>query len=385
MVILFACLIPIITSIILYLFFQHKVLWWEFGIVFLASIITVFTAKLAVEHTSIQSEEYWGAFVDKVEYYEEWDEWIDDTCTRSCCCDSKGENCGTEKYDCSYRKHHDPYWEITTTIGETISITKKEYARIKNLFKNETFSELNRDYYRIDGDKYGCTWDKDSALTVPVTTLHYYENRVKASDASVFHFDDLEEDEIARYDLKEYPPIKDNYKMDAIIGDSSHDAIVANKKLKYINGALGHSKEVCVFVLVFKNQPLEAAFKQEAHWKGANMNEMVVCVGIDDERNVGWCKVISWTPNEALKGDIRDIINSQKKLSLSKFADKLQPALASFQRRDFKEFDYLTVEPSWTAIIVSYVIVIIVNILVSAYVIHNEHEEGGARPYGFRC
>jgi len=383
MVIYLLLLIPIVTAIVLFLFFERRMLWWEFCIPFASSVVLVVLLKLGVDHMSMTSTEYWGSFVERAEYYEEWDEWVDQTCTEECCCDSKGQNCQTRTYDCSYRDYHPPYLVLTNTIGEKVSISQSEYKRIRSILGNEGKTDLHRDYYRIDGDMYSTIWGKDSLTAIPVTTVHSYENRIKASDATVFNFRDLDETDIKRYALKEYPPIQDRYKMDVVLGDSSRDASIANKKLKYVNGKLGHSKELCAFILVFKDQPLEAAFKQEAHWKGANMNEFVVCIGIDAERNVQWCKVISWTTNERLKMDVRSMVDQQKKLDLSGFVDQLSVALTDFKRRDFKEFDYLTVEPSWAAIIFCAIAVILLNILVSWWAINNEHEEGGGH-YRYR-
>lgn len=386
MVILFAILIPVLTAVVLWYFFERQTLWWEFLVPFVVSVVMVIAMKLCVEEASIRSEEYWGSFVEKVEYYEEWDEWVDQTCTRSCCCDSKGQNCSTETYDCSYRRHHDPEWLLINTIGETVFISKQEYERIKSKLGNSTFIDLNRDYYRIDGDMYTSNWNHVASNAIPVTTLHYYENRVKASDASVFHFDDLDEKDIAHYGLKQYPPITDGYKMDAVLGDSTSDAVMANAKLKHLNGALGHSKQVCVFLLVFKNQPLEAAFKQEAYWKGANMNEFVICIGINDDREVQWGKVISWTTNEHLKIDVTNMLNQQKRLDLSSIVDQIHPMIADgFQRRDFQEFNYLTVEPPTWAIVLTYVLVILVNIGISWWITANEHNENDGFNRRFRA
>jgi hypothetical protein len=223
---------------------------------------------------------------------------------------------------------------------------------------------------------YTTEWKSDSLTAIPATTLHYYENRVKAADQSIFHFDPVSNEDILRYKLKSYPDITQYYQMNAVIGDSSQDADIANRKVKYINGLLGHKKEVKVFVLVFKDQPIEAGFYQESYWKGANMNEFVVCIGIDNERNVKWCKPISWTPNELLKVEVKSFVQNQSKLDLSALADYLQVKIdAGFQRRDFKEFDYLTVEPPLWTVLLTYFLTIVANVLVSWWVVNNEFED----------
>lgn len=378
MIIYFALLIPIITAIVLYFWFSRKTLWWEFAVPFVLSLILILSAKAIIEISQVDCKEYWGSFISRIEYYEEWDEWISQTCTRQCCCDSKGENCSTETYDCSYRRYHSPYWQIITTTGETVDISEQEYNRLTKLFGNQKFTDMGRDYYTIDGDKYSCEWMRDSAKAVPVTTVHTYENRIKAADQSVFHFRKVDTSDIKMYGLKEYPSINDDYKQDALMGEYTKDGELANKKLQYINGLLGSKKQVKVFVIVFRDKPIEAALYQESYWSGANMNEFVVCIGMDNARNVKWCYPISWTTSEKLKVDVRQFVTSQSKLNLCSLADYIKVQVdKQFVRRDFKEFDYLTVEPSAGAIIFTFILTILVNLGLSFWIISNEYEEWG--------
>ena len=378
MIIYFAILIPIITAIVLFLLFKHKTVWWEFAIPLASSFLFIVLMKLIIETSQVQCKEYWGSFISRVEYYEEWDEEVSCRHSYDCNCttdDEGNESCSTcyeHAYDVDY---HSPSWQLVTTIGETISISESEYNRLMKLFGNQKFQELNRDYHSNDGDEYFCTWMRDSIKAVPVTTTHYYENRVKVADQSVFHFKKVDTSDIKRFGLKEYP-IVSGYTQNALLGDFSSDGQLANKKLQYINGLLGHKKEVRVFVLVFPNQPIDAGLYQEWHWSGANMNELVICIGTDKDRNVKWCYPISWTPAEKLKSDVKQFVISQNKLDLCKLADYIQPQInKQFIRKDFKEFDYLTVEPPTWAIVLTYILTIIINVGLSAWIIQNEFQE----------
>ena len=376
MIIYGALLIPIIVAFVLYKFFRHETVWWEFTLPVLASIIFTFSAKALIEYSQVQSKEYWGSFIQRIEYYEDWDEWITQTCTRSCCCDADGNNCSTETYDCSYCLYHPPVWQIVTTTDETVSISEGEYNRLKGIYSNETFSELSRDYYTDDGDEYSCAWQNDSLRAIPVTTLHYYENRVKVADQSVFHFREVDTADIRRFNLKEYPNIVNGYEMDALIGDNSPDAKTNNKKFKYLNALLGHKKEVRILVLLFQNQSVEAGLYQEWHWSGANMNEFVVTIGIDKERNVKWCHPFSWTRAEQLKADVKYFVQNQKKLDLGALAGFMGKEVdRQFQRRDFAEFDYLTIEPPTWTVVLTYFLTICLNLGISLWIIRNEYED----------
>lgn len=373
MIIYGALLIPLIIAFILYKYFNRNVIWWELLIPLVTSLLFTFIMKFTIEKVQVSSKEYWGSLVDKVEYYEAWNEYIHQTCTRSCCCDSKGKNCSTETYDCSYVEYHPAYWQIISTNDEVIRISQNEYNVIKQKFNNEQFLELNRNYYTEDGNEYYSKWQNDSATAIPVTTLHHYENRVKAADQSVFHFEKVSQSDIKKYNLKSYPEITEYYKMAAVIGDSSEDALIADKKFQYINGLLGPKKQVRIFVLIFNNQPIDAGLYQEWYWSGANMNEFVICIGIDKDRIVKWCKPISWTRSEILKAEIKNFVQNQNKLNLQAIADYTQTQVdKEFTRRDFKEFNYLTVEPPIWAIILTYLLTILINIGISYWVINND-------------
>lgn len=373
MIIYGALFVPVITAVLLFCFFRQKTAWWEYIAPIFICAAFIFTAKACVEKSQVTSTEYWGSIVERIEYYEDWDEWITQTCSRKCCCDSKGNNCQTTYYDCSYRQYHSAYWQIITTTGETISISQSQYQKIKNKLGNESFVELNRNYYHDDGDMYVCKWNCQNYTAVPVTSQHSYENRIKAADQSVFHFGKITSEDIKKYTLKDYPPIY-TYEMASVVGLSGKDADTANIRLGYLNGILGPKKQVKVIVLVFMNQPLDAALYQEWYWQGGNKNEFVICIGIDKSGSIKWCKPFAWN-NERLKITIRQYVQDQKRLNLTALSDHLYTQLATqWKRKQFKEFSYLTVEPPMGWVITCYIVAILICTLSSLWIIKNEYE-----------
>ena len=362
-----ALLIPLIVVLILFVFYKHQTTWWEFLIPVSVSIILIALMKLGIETAMVKSDEYWGSVVYRVQYYEEWDEWITQTCSSTCCCDSKGNNCQTTYYDCSYREDHPAHWELITTTNETVHIDEAEYNRIKKIMGGEKFTDLHHSYYIINGNEYSCTWNQSKETTVPVTTLHSYKNKVKVADKSIFHFQQVKDSDVVAYKLYSYPKIRNYYQMDAVLGDNTPDGEIANQKLQYLNGALGTKKQVRVFVLLFPNQPVTAGLLQESYWCGGNKNEFIVAIGTDKDRNVTWCYPFSWTKSEKLKIDVKNYVQSQKKLSLDSLADYMLPQISgNFQRLHFKDFDYLTVEPSTGA-----VVAILLNMLLAIWIVAN--------------
>lgn len=372
MIIYAALIIPLITAIVLFAKFKHETAWWEFLIPTSASLVFIIIMKVTIETVQVNCDEYWGSVISKVEYYEEWNEYIHRTCTRSC-----GKNC-TTTYDCSYVAHHSAYWEITTNIGETVRITKEEYNRLKKYFGNSTFVDLHRHYHTKDGDKYVTTWNGNPEKIVSATTQHTYENRVKASDHSVFHFGKVADEDKKRYKLFDYPPIYEAYKQRALLGDSSLIALKADSILRVYNGVLGPKKEVKIFVLIHKNQPLDAGSYQEWLWCGGNMNEFIVSVGVDKNNKVTWCKVISWTPNETLKARVRMGVEVKDSLDLVELAHFIGDEVGKdFVRKDFEEFSYITVDPPLWAVVLTFLLTILLNVGLSMWIVSNEFAESG--------
>ena len=102
--------IPVITCLILLFGFRQFTAWWEYLVVLLPSILlssALYFGLLEIQETDT---EYLGYYVSKVEYYEDWDEWVHQTCTRTWT-DSKG-NTHTETYDCSHSVYHPEYWQM---------------------------------------------------------------------------------------------------------------------------------------------------------------------------------------------------------------------------------------------------------------------------------
>lgn len=216
---------------------------------------------------------------------------------------------------------------------------------------------MSRRYYTIDGDAYVTKYDSDFARIEPVVEDHYYENRVAATN-SVLNYRKITDQEAAKEGAFSYPPVKDNHKQQVILG--VNDSPDAERLLENVNGYLGKSKQAKLFVLVWKNKPISILGLQEAYWKNANKNELVVCVSIDDAGKPQWAGVISWTPSQELKIEVRNFLMSQDKLDLVAFANWIKPEMdAKWKRKHFRDYHYLTVDPPLWAVITTFLLTVL--------------------------
>jgi len=377
MILLSTLLIPFLATIILFFFFKKKVLWWEFTLLFVGSLAVAGISKLCMLNVTSDTE-YWGGVITKVEYHEEWDEWIEQTCSYDCFCstdDDGYETCSTCWEDCSYRDYHGEFWRVYNNLGESWSVNQGEYNRLVNKFgTGKQFVDMRRDYYRIDGNMYRTTWAGDDKTLEATVSTHSYENKVQVS-SDVFNFTVVDTSDIKMYGIYDYPSVHSYYKQSHILGPVSNKN-THEHTMEILNGRLGHDKQLKSFILVFKNKTREAGFKQEAYWKGGNKNEFVLCVGVDDDNNIDWVYPFSWTESQICKVNIRTFVEEQKKFDIGKTIPYMYTELnTNFKRKEFADFEYLTIDPSDKHLFWTYFFSFLVTIGLSIFFIYNNFDD----------
>ncbi len=385
MLIWLALIIPLLTVLFLLIFFKRRVLWWELVIPVIVCAIVTTICKFGTEFSQTLDTEYWGGWVTSAEYYESWDETV--PCTHAkyeTRYDSDGnsyqEFVGYEHaYDVDY---HGPYWQVNDSNGFSKRVRESHWNELVSRFGNKSFVDLHRDYHLNDGDKYVTRWSGEDATLLCYVSKHRYENRVQASK-SVFNFQEVDPEE---HGLFEYPPIN-GYRCSAILGYSGSNNRQATHQLDIINAKLGALKKIRVMILVFVDKPMEAAIAQQNYWKNGNKNELIICVGVNKQKQVQWSHVFSWTEVEKLKVDVRSkvIEQSGETLDLLPVIKWLGPYVKQYWvKKSFDDFDYLTVEPPGWMVVLTFVLTFLASVISSLWVIHNQYRQGMAQRRRYR-
>jgi hypothetical protein len=352
-------IVPAVVTVLLYAYLKDKMEWWFYPIPMVASMVIVYGGKDITEYSMCADTEFWSGFVVKAEYFERWNELHEWDTTDT---DSKGRTTTTHHSEVI---DHPAVWDIIDSNGILVYISPQEFENLAAEFKQRQFVWLGHGY-TIHGNKFEAYWPKTEETIKPVTTSHTYQNRIQCSD-TVFKFKKVKPDEKKLWGLHDYPPIQ-GYTQRSILG--IEDA-VAERKLSLLNAKLGRSKQIKVFILVHKNQPLDAALAQMNYWEGGNKNELVLNIGVDDENEVMWGYVFSWTEAEIFKVRVRDLITDQKKLNLGEIVDKLYPLVeAEWQRKHFKDFNYLQVQTPWWMALVLFFVTVAANIGFVVFVVN---------------
>lgn len=367
-------LYPIIIGALAMYFFKHKVIWWEALIPIGVAILFIIVFRFFVIKSITTDTEYWGGTVQKVEYYEDWNEYIHKTCYHHYKC---GKSTCSRPYDCSYVQYHPASWQITDNNGIVQSISESEYNRLMRQFKQKpTFVELARNSYTNDGDKYVFYWQGEKETFEPMYTEHTYENRVQASH-SVYNYPDVSEEEAKHHGLHKYANIYDGRYQHSILGANKELHKDAEREFTWLNSKLGKAKGLRVWVLLYGSHTPSTGQMQERYWKGGNDNEFVICIGTDSSYSaINWCHVFSWSEVQEPKINVRDFVMRQSKLDLLALAGFVETELSEkFIRKDFKEFSYLTVDPPGWAITWCHIVTLVVTIGITIWSIFNPIEE----------
>lgn len=385
MIIWLSVVLPFLIAGGVYAVFRHRITWWELAIQLVVPIAMTGITKISVEHSQVACTEYWGHYIASAAYYERWNEKV--SCRHPHMVRKTGYRTVTDSNGKSHRESytyyeqegwehpydvddHDPYWEGYLSTGGSVRLSQSGFEQLAVQFGNRSFVNLNRHYFTINGNKYVTDWKREWEKVEPVTTAHTYENRVQAS-RSVFKFADVNP---ADFGLYPHPKIVDYYQR-SVLGNFGSNCILEDKKFDFLNATLGSPRQVRLYVLVFKDKPIQAAMDQEAYWKGGNKNEFVTCIGVNEAKEVQWCHVFSWTEVDILKIEARSFIMDQKALDLIAYGDWLSTAIQEkWRRKNFEEFNYLTVDPPAKAVIWTFAMTLLVSVALATWSVFNSQD-----------
>ena len=332
-----------ITAIFISYLFLKKIKIPESVIVFIVGIAFNFGISEWMKSGSIIDTEYLGYYAVSVQYYEDWDEWVEETCT-----DDDGQ-----KYDCSYRVYHKARWAMVDNGGRYHAIKQREYSDIAE-YVQETpvFNELNRPYYRKDGDMYSVNIPLNR-LSIPVTRTREYPNKIILNE-SLYHYEEIsaaEKHSLGLYDYPEivhysprlvyvYPASLCTYQA-AVQGIDDDDFTLP---MAILNGQTGEY-DLRTFVFVYPDKGSEIAQKQIDYLQLGNFNELLILLGTRGSE-ITWCETHSWEDVPTLRTAVKQwfTVNNHTD-SLRNFPAwyGLQIGAGLWTKKDYRDVDYIRV------------------------------------------
>lgn len=358
MFILFQFIPLVVILCAIYAIIKEITLWEVLLGIALTAVITIAGYKIG-SFIAVQDTEFFSNSIEKIVYYEYWESWVSETCTRTYDCNCSTDKNGsrscdtcTETYDCSYCDKHPEYYEVVLNTGKAKGVTDSYGEIIRNKWKaTEQFLDQDRHIVEWglcgeDGDAYAYFWDKDEKTAFTFCSEHYYENRIQASENLYRDYRKVDQEMAVPY-----PKVLKNGIQKHLIG--YNDANI-EQFLQYVNGVYGKDKQLKFFVYVWNDTvPRSVVENQKAYWLKCNKNEFILCLFVD-EGIVKDIDFITWSEenyNEILT--YNDIPIEQ---TIRKTWEYLKN---NWVRLEFAKFAFITVRPSN----ITFIITLIVNII----------------------
>lgn len=339
------------VAIALYLAFTHKeYIWKEFGIQVGVTFVYVTVAFFALFSTTtdLMDTEYWGGKATKFEYYEEWKEEVTYQESYSCGTSKNPKTCYRTKTRIDY---HSPYWQLKTSNGETLSISRSEYKNASREFGHTEKSLFRSGQVSFgDGDMYYSIPNK----LIPTAVAHTFENLVVAAKETVL-VQQATPETIEMFKkaghLKDYPTQYDDkygaHKLNRIIDTTGvADKLTMRKTLDVISYQYGRSKQVNPIIYIVDADVVDRTFRGvlEAYWNKGKKNDAILILGIDTSNGkVEWSDAIAWTNNTDF---LVDCTNKFKDTNVKTEAKKVVARFGSvigggYIRKPMEEFAFL--------------------------------------------
>lgn len=301
----------------------------------LPSIIILLIIWFSVRASMTHDREYWNGWATHMIYTEQ--EWRTETYTETYT-DAKGK---TQTRTRTRIVYYPPSWTLYDDIGSSHGLSEKEYRSIAGQWGNPHPPSGGS-----SGASHWVKWDGNKQSGIPITCRHSYTNKTLACH-TVFNFRELSKEEAK--ELYPWPGMVNDWHAPMILGYRGADEAKVDRMLAELNADLGKSKQVRVHVLVFYGKDASIAELQREYWKGGKKNELNICLGLDTDNKMEWCRVFSWSESEDLKSEIANHLEPGQAIDWDAFLRFVRQGIESkWQRKSFKDFDYLSVElPAW--------------------------------------
>lgn len=272
----------------------------------------------------------------------------------------------SKEYWCGYAVSvvmHEGYYTTTTTTTNGVTTTSTSYTAPSyvlidiNGSKNFLYDNEYRSIAQLWGYKpainfdngmtYTYNWKGDKVGKICMTSVHTYLNKTQ-NEGSLYKYDKMIDKQADEYGLYHRNTFKNSYEVDFTYG--CYDPAF-NNRVSDFNARYGKKHQIIVNFLIYNSPDIDTAIQQETYWKGGNKNELNICYGINSDREILWCKVFSWSDGEKLKTDVQNLQTVGSKLNLDKTLAYLEDNINRWERKQFKDFNYISTKyPTWATI-----------------------------------
>ena len=323
-----------------------RIVWWEWlvgAILLPATALSIHYGMLSGELHDVETVS--GHVVSTTHH----PYWLERYTTLVCTSTGKTTSCHTQVH---YSTHPE-YWSVRTSLGSMYHIDQNFHKEIVGEFGPVVAEDDGRSGL-VDGDPYiYVSYNKKNTLDYPTNESNYYQNPMKLS-GSVRGFRKLKENELK--EVHSYPSSNSVFVSNRLLGEAAKSIKIND--WDRLNSYLGPKKHVNLIAVGFSSGAEKLCELEESNWLGGKRNDLVICFGGSAKRP-DYVKVFGWTDSSYVKSKLSSEIQEHG-LVPSSFNHIIETVESAYVWKDFKDFDYITVEPSFGHILVVLLMVCLV-------------------------
>ena len=346
----FAYVIPVITCLLLHFEFDYDRGWIAYFWIMLFGEGTVGLLHWFFYDMHTSSTEYLGSMVHEIDHEESWTELVEVRETKT---DKNGKSYTVTRIE---ERYHKERYYFFTTRGSKIDTDYGFYSFVRELWgvSRHTLrwsannikggirfgSQYRRSDLGLDGMENPEKW-------VPITEKHSYTNKIRASN-SIFKFEKIDRQRASEIGLVDYPAIR-SYDAPCVLSNEIPVASSIDDLFRKFNARYAPEFEMRLYILLYSAaKDIDISEQQRAYWQGGNKNELVVCIGMNENEEVDWARAFSWADEQIKEVETAQWLMEHPKLDWSEFHDWLTFHLMDWKRKEFKDFDYINIMlPLW--------------------------------------
>lgn len=255
------------------------------------------------------------------------------------------------------KRWHEAHWEVYTTLGNW-DIDQTKYIYLTQKFndnhpvkgKRTTWEHNSR---MIGGDPNDYVADNKTKWIEPVTVTKHFKNKIKAAP-SLFSYSKVPTNIV----VHSWPKSQNLFVSDRVMGTAK--SVITTLNWDQMNAVLGASKKVNLIVVGFGDSGMDMAGWQESAWIGGKKNDLIICYGGKANEPATWVKVFGWTEKNIVKQNIQTLF-LQNPVNDTIIPLIHNEVIANYVIKDWKKFDYITIEPPTWAYWVYFIVMLVVQ------------------------
>ncbi len=338
--------IPILTCLLLHFAFGYNGEWTSYLWTIILGEAAIGGLHFLFHSHRTSATEYLGSIVTRMEHEDAWTELKEEKVTKT------DENGNRYEEIRIVEEYHPEIYRFFTSLGNHYKTHKDFFNHVCILwdsplkFRSLTGSHIKggirHGQYKNFSDEIINGFEQHYKY-FPISERNTYTNKIVNSN-SIFNFENISKEEASALGLYEFPKPDERYDVPAILCRSFEIPKEIDALYRRFNALEAPSKQLRLFILIFDaDAGIAVAEKQKSYRKGGNKNEIIICLGVTSDKEIKWVYTFSWAKETIVEVEINQWFLEHSQLDFEAFLAWFSFEYRKWERREFKEFDYIRV------------------------------------------